>query len=105
LLLWTKRAFLIFHRYEEIDIDPHQQQKITEWLQMWEAPAHTETALPERVLDINSNLIEHPPPETIPKTTHIEQMEITNWLKSWGDRHCAETVDSTSVQSTVDLST
>jgi hypothetical protein len=40
----------------------------------------------------------------IDNTNYKEQMENTNWLKSWGDRTESGSIDQTMVSSTVDLS-
>jgi hypothetical protein len=104
LLLWTKQAFLIFNHYKEVKIESAQQMRITEWLQTWDDSEHSQTLLQDSMNNLNIAATPNVLSTAVPQTTHKEQLAITNWLKSWGDRSCTETVDTTTVTSTVDLS-
>ena len=106
LLLWTKRAFLVFKHYKEEELEAAQQTRITEWLETWDATERTQTLLQDGSNNLNFTSTSRTQSIEVPQTTRKEQLAITNWLKSWGDRRCTETVETTNtnVNSSVNLS-
>lgn len=105
LLFWTKPASLTFDQCKEIWIHTCQQQYITDWLQVWEDPCLPSVLTEALDLPKNMKYTEDSfSSETVKnQVNNKEQMEMTEWLKSWGDRPDTETFNNTALSPTVDL--
>jgi hypothetical protein len=88
LLLWVKRAKLTFDHYQEIPIDTMQQQRITDWIGLWdysEDMTACDTDAQSSCSNDRSSVIGLDCPDD--SARHKEQMDISNWLKAWGDKN------------------
>jgi hypothetical protein len=94
LLLWTKRANLTFDQYREIPIDTTQQQKITDWIRIWDSDdlvANADDTLCHPLTNMTQNYSKSNSQDPYKEKT---QMDISCWLKSWGDTNDSEQRDS-----------
>jgi hypothetical protein len=89
LRLWTERAKLLFETYSDVPICKDQQRRITQWLQEWESPC-TKTSIATTRPEIDDKF-KHDADHCSDNgdddnevQTQFSQMNLTNWLKSWG---------------------
>jgi hypothetical protein len=83
LQLWLQRAKLLFETYTDVPIRADQQQHITKWLQDWNA-INTEVKVSHQTGCIDSSSCSSAGDDDEEVRTQFSQMNITNWLKSWG---------------------
>jgi hypothetical protein len=98
LLLWTKQATLTFDHYKEVPIDNLQQKRIMDWLVLWK------TDESQSRQEYETSQVENTCSQICPdsvSTDDKEQMEISTWLKSWGDLNDIELTDGATAPSTV----
>ena len=85
LQLWIKRAKLMFSAYEDIHISNDQTNRITNWLSNWDLGETTiANAATRSDLPVQRSRVESFDSETSAPRLGAEQINITNWLKSWG---------------------
>jgi hypothetical protein len=83
LSLWLQRAKLLFETYIEVPLRVDQQQHITTWLQDWNAITN-EVRIPHLTESIDSSVCSSAEDDDNEVRNQFSQMNITNWLKSWG---------------------
>jgi hypothetical protein len=99
LLLWIQRATLLFETYTDDPIRNDQQHRITEWLGAW-APGTTTTnttITTRESLEADQGFVCHSTDrdDDLEVRTKLSQMNITNWMKSWGQDSVSEPQTST----------
>jgi hypothetical protein len=89
LCLWTDRAKLLFETYSDVPICKDQQRRIAQWLQEWESPC-AENSIDTTGPQIGDNFkhdrnhSSEDGDDDSEVRTPFSQMNLTNWLKSWG---------------------
>jgi hypothetical protein len=88
LLLWVKRAKLTFDHYQEIPIDTMQQKRITDWIGLWDYSEDMTSCDTDVHSDCSTDRSSVLGTDNPNYSVQIkEQMDISNWLKAWGDRN------------------
>jgi hypothetical protein len=84
LQLWTKQAYIVFHKLSVDSISQGQQHKITDWIEGWSYKNGYTAASVKYRRDDDSNGEEFGVGDMDIPTVDAQQMEIFNWVKSWG---------------------
>jgi hypothetical protein len=108
LQLWIKRTKLLFDTYTDVPLRNGQQRSITQWLQKWgyQSPETTMATLlrgyhDKIVTQSEEGSTDDEDDEEI--RTQFSQMNLTNWLKSWGKEDDKQEFHKQSMQSNGDV--
>jgi hypothetical protein len=107
LELWIKRTKLLFETYTDVPIRNNQQLNITHWLQEWGHQTNVTTVsnmlLEYHNEDTQSDIVSTDKEDNREVITKFSQMNITNWLKSWGSDKDRQDITKQSTQSNGDV--
>jgi hypothetical protein len=108
LELWIKRTKLLFETYTDVPIRNDQQRNITHWLQEW-GHQPKEITMSNMILDYHTkedsqrDIVSIDEEDDGEARTKFSQMNITNWLKSWGSNNDGQDITNQSTQSNRDV--
>jgi hypothetical protein len=98
LRLWIERAKLLFDTYTEVPIRKDQQKRIMQWLQVWRenssSPILDSTHSRKMHTEHNNDEISTDDEDDAEVRSKLSQMNISNWLKSWGNERRDSTTDA-----------